>query len=39
MLQARNKYGKKRGFKYTIEGVSYPEVWPGLEKDKKTVLV
>jgi AAA domain len=33
MLQARNKYGKKRGFKYTITGVPYPEEWPG-EKDE-----
>lgn len=33
MLQARNKYGKKRGFKYTIAGVPYLEDWPG-EKDE-----
>lgn len=33
MLQARNKYGKKRGFKYTITGMPYPDDWPG-EKDE-----
>ena len=33
MLQARNKYGKKRGFKYSIAGVPYPEDWPG-DKDE-----
>lgn len=38
MLQARNKYGKKRGFKYTIVGVPYPDDWPG-EKDEDGVGV
>lgn len=38
MLQARNKYGKKRGFKYTIAGVPYPEDWPG-EKDQDGIGV
>ena len=38
MLQARNKYGKKRGFKYTITGVAYPEDWPG-EKDEDGIGV
>ena len=38
MLQARNKYGKKRGFKYTITGVPYPANWPG-EKDEDGIGV
>lgn len=38
MLQARNKYGKKRGFKYTIAGVPYPDDWPG-EKDEDGIGV
>jgi hypothetical protein len=38
MLQARNKYGKKRGFKYTITGVPYPDNWPG-EKDEDGIGV
>lgn len=33
MLQARNKYGQKRGFKYTIESVPYPKGWPGDPED------
>ncbi len=33
MLQGRNKYGVKRGFKYTIEGVPYPKGWPGSADD------
>lgn len=38
MLQARNKFGKKRGFKYTITGVPYPNHWPG-EKDEDGIGV
>ena len=38
MLQARNKYGKKRGFKYTVTGVAYPENWPG-DKDEDGIGV
>ena len=33
MLQARNKYGQKRGFKYTIESTPYPKGWPGVPDD------
>jgi hypothetical protein len=38
MLQARNKYGKKRGFKYIVTGVPYREDWPG-EKDEDGIGV
>jgi hypothetical protein len=38
MLQARNKYGKKRGFKYSVVGVPYPGDWPG-EKDEDGIGV
>jgi hypothetical protein len=33
MLQARNKYGKKLGFKYTIESAPYPDDWPVAKDD------